>query len=298
MKYLERTLSCHVDVDNLWIQQQEFGIRRSFDPDVIFTESLPLSLAMFRQQGIRATYFIVGRDLELESCQEFCREAVKQGHYLANHTLSHLPSFYSLSINEKKREILACQERIENLTGVKPLGFRAPGYFTDPGLFRLLLELGYLYDSSIMPGWYCPALATYMRLNGASKLNKRFGKLSYMFSSREPYSVYREGDRELVEIPIYTAGGMRFPVHTSVLQMFGERYSAWMCDVIKKDASAAIYLFHAIDWLESKYAPELAKFVPALRLPVDERLTLYRKVLSSFSDYKSILLEEEILRGK
>ena len=80
-----------------------------------------------------------------------------------------------------------------------------------------------------------------------------------------------------------------------MLQMLGERYSNFICDLIKSDRSPAVYLFHAVDWLESSHAPELASLVPALKLNLDERLKLYSKVLASFAHYRAILLEEELL---
>ena len=35
--------------------------------------------------------------------------------------------------------------------GVRPVGFRAPGYAIDETVYTLLEERGYLYDSSLLP---------------------------------------------------------------------------------------------------------------------------------------------------
>jgi peptidoglycan-N-acetylglucosamine deacetylase len=46
--------------------------------------------------------------------------------------------------------ILRALATLERLTGVKPVGYRAPSWNFSPNTLRILRELGFLYDSSLM----------------------------------------------------------------------------------------------------------------------------------------------------
>src|SRR5262249_43563864 len=153
---------------------EEFGITNGLDQDVIYREALANSLELFARLGVTATYFVVGKDLSLASCRDFCREAIQQGHSIANHSFSHYADFWRRPPEEKRVEIRACHDAIAECISVPPVGFRAPGYYFDRDIAEALMELGYAYDSSVVPGGYCALLALYMRLRGARTLDKRF----------------------------------------------------------------------------------------------------------------------------
>jgi polysaccharide deacetylase family protein (PEP-CTERM system associated) len=101
----------------------------------------------------KATFFVVGE--VIDCIPEILKEISRKGHEIASHSPIHVPprmiprdEFVSLL----RRDVTT----IENVTGRRPLGFRAP-YFsvskTDGWMMRVLRDLGLLYDSSVFPTW-------------------------------------------------------------------------------------------------------------------------------------------------
>ncbi len=88
---------------------------------------------------ITATFFLVGE--WVEKYPESVKELSDAGHEIMNHSDTH-PHMSKLSAEQMRREIEACNDRIEAITGVRPTLFRAPyGEYCD-GLIRVLEGLG------------------------------------------------------------------------------------------------------------------------------------------------------------
>jgi len=108
------------------------------DPEVT-----PQLLALLDRYQVRATFFCIGVRAALYP--ELCREIVKRGHAVENHSQHHRHYFSLLGIAGYTREILAAQTTLANITGEAPQFFRAPAGlrnpFLDPVLQRLQLRL-------------------------------------------------------------------------------------------------------------------------------------------------------------
>ena len=98
-------IAIHVDIDNLWIYEQEYRTALHTTPHYIFDHALMRALDLFALHNIRATFFIVGKDLALTSARNFCRETLSRGHRIANHTEGHPIDFATATYEEKRREI-------------------------------------------------------------------------------------------------------------------------------------------------------------------------------------------------
>ncbi|BDG25332.1 polysaccharide deacetylase family protein [Thermus thermophilus] len=105
-------------------------------PHPLFT---PLLLDTLRRLGLKATFFVIGRNAE--AYPYFVRDLVAQGHELGNHTYHHvrLPGLPEEVVRE---EILACNEVLLRLTGKSPRYFRPPGGRYDRTVLRVARELG------------------------------------------------------------------------------------------------------------------------------------------------------------
>src|SRR5258708_8892830 len=158
------TFAIHVDCDNLWIYEAEDGRPTSDEQDLIYTQALPSLMEDFARWNIRATFFVIGRELDRRSCADFCRSALAAGHRIANHSFSHRPDFSKLTSAEKREDIVAADAAITKATGRKPIGLRPPGNSGDPDLATILQTAGYAYDSSILPGPAGLLMKTYMTL--------------------------------------------------------------------------------------------------------------------------------------
>jgi peptidoglycan-N-acetylglucosamine deacetylase len=108
------------------------------DPNVT-----PQVLDILDRYNARATFFCVGE--KAARYPDLCREIVRRGHAVENHTQHHRHSFALLGMTRLTREIQAAQETLTTLTARRPAFFRAPAGirspFLDPVLARLNLRL-------------------------------------------------------------------------------------------------------------------------------------------------------------
>jgi peptidoglycan/xylan/chitin deacetylase (PgdA/CDA1 family) len=103
----------------------------------------PRVLDLLDHYGVRATFFCIGAHARRHP--GLAREIVARGHALENHTETHPHSFSLMGTRKIHAQIAAAQHTIADLTGVKPMFFRAPAGlrnpFLDPVLRRLDLRL-------------------------------------------------------------------------------------------------------------------------------------------------------------
>ena len=117
-------------------------IALTFDdgPDPVVT---PAVLALLDAHGVKATFFCVGTQAALHP--EICRDMVRRGHSIENHSEQHRHNFSLLGPAGFQRELEAAQTTLTAITGERPQFFRAPAGlrnpFLDPVLHRLGLQL-------------------------------------------------------------------------------------------------------------------------------------------------------------
>ena len=110
-------------------------------------------LALLKTYDIKATWFVPGHTLE--SFPDNCREVHEAGHEIAHHGWTHRAPA-SLSREEEKSELVRANEAIRKLTGRKARGYRSPAWDLSPHSVELLLEQGFVYDSSMMGDDHSP----------------------------------------------------------------------------------------------------------------------------------------------
>lgn len=264
----ESTFAVHVDCDNLWIYETEYGVPLSDHQDLIYTQALPTLLDIFARWNIHATFFVVGKELERASCVEFCRSALARGHRLGNHSFSHRVDYSRLSASEKRQEIVSTDRAIQEATGHKPIGFRSPGYHVDRVGIATLVDSGYRYDSSILPGPAGLMMKVYMTMIGRGGNGKSFGPWTSVFASQRPRLI--EGTR-IWEFPIATFPRWRLPIHSTFVYRFGQGLLDAAIARLKQTPGHHIYLLHAIDGLDHPSPGALGKLVIPLRRTLAER---------------------------
>lgn len=103
----------------------------------------PQVLDILERYAARATFFCIGD--KAARYPELCREIVRRGHALENHSQRHRHSFAFLGYSGFMREVRAAQTTLTAITGRRPVFFRAPAGlrnpFLDPVLHRLGLRL-------------------------------------------------------------------------------------------------------------------------------------------------------------
>lgn len=108
-------------------------------------------LDIFEQAGVHATFFVLG--WVAEHFPHLVRRIHRAGHELASHSHEH-GLVYDSTPDGFRADLRRARCAIEDAAGVAIYGYRAPSYsITERSLWALdvLVEEGYLYDSSIYP---------------------------------------------------------------------------------------------------------------------------------------------------
>jgi peptidoglycan/xylan/chitin deacetylase (PgdA/CDA1 family) len=123
-----------------------------FGPEV----GTPRILALLKEHGIAASFFIPGWVAER---QPGAVEAVlREGHEVAHHGYMHEAPATIGSRSEEAETLDRGTEALKRVTGETPRGYRSPAWDISEHTLRLLLERGFVYDSSLM-GHDIPYLA-------------------------------------------------------------------------------------------------------------------------------------------
>ena len=103
----------------------------------------PAVLDLLDAHGAKATFFCIGE--RARAHPELCRDIVRRGHAVENHSQRHRHSFSLSGPRGFGRELQAAQATLTDITGQAPAFFRAPAGlrnpFLDPVLHRLGLRL-------------------------------------------------------------------------------------------------------------------------------------------------------------
>lgn len=274
-------ISLHIDVDNLWMYEQEYNIRILDDSEYIYKKALPKLIEILEKSNSKATFMIIGKDLQRETCRKFCNRAVSLGHEIANHSFSHPTLFTKLSLKQKRDEIQKTHELITKVCKIEPVGFRSPGYTFDPEIIPLLQKLGYHYDSSILPGIAQFLMSAYARLAKGEIKNKSFGSIKDIYSKTKPYLLTnRKKTKNIYELPISVLPGFRLPVHTTFAYYFGEKYRQLILHYLSSKPTYVTYLMHAIDFVDLPPAAPKQAVIP-LRYPYKQREVFLKKVIKA-----------------
>jgi len=108
-------------------------------------------LDLLDKYNINATFFILGWIAMKKP--ELITEIAKRGHEIASHGFRH-QLVYNLTPDEFRNDIRKTKDILEQLSGKKVVGYRAPSYSITKSSFwamDILFECGYKYDSSIFP---------------------------------------------------------------------------------------------------------------------------------------------------
>ena len=317
-----------VDVDELWVYYESIGLPTPGDaPAQAYHEGIPRLLDLFDRFGVRATFFVCGRDLPAQT--QTVAEMVRRGHEVANHSTGHRNGFARLSPAEKRADIAATGEVIAQATGQPPVGFKSPGFSFSPDLLEVLADLGYLYDSSLLPTPYAPLLrGLYRGLSARTIDPTHFGQATnglaplapYRPDSARPYRRVGSGGKGLRkteatggktsapnprlpdsgafwEAPVTTMPFTRLPMHST----FVLRSGRWLFDLgmalVRVRGVPINYLLHAADVLEAVADPALASY-GFLTQPWAQKRPLYEHMLETLSMAYRLVPTRDFVRAR
>jgi peptidoglycan-N-acetylglucosamine deacetylase len=109
---------------------------------------VPRLLRLLERQGVRATFFVPG--FTADTYPDVVRRIADGGHEIAHHGYLHEP-MQGISAATEASYIDAGLEALDRL-GVSPVGYRAPWWEMNWHTADLLIERGFLYDTSLLDG--------------------------------------------------------------------------------------------------------------------------------------------------
>lgn len=152
-----------------------------------------LILSILDDYQAKATFFVLG--WIAEKYPSISKKIVSGGHEIASHSYWHR-RVYLLSKEEFREDTKRSVDVLEQQTGQKVIGYRAPTFSIVPGTewaFEILAELGIEYDASLFPmkrghgGYPCPERVHRIQTNSGSLTEipmtlGRFGPVKYPFT--------------------------------------------------------------------------------------------------------------------
>jgi hypothetical protein len=286
--------SLSLDLDNKWAYLKTHG-DPGWEGYPSFLEVVtPRFLRVLEELSLRITVFVVGQDAALENNRSALTCIAAAGHEIGNHSFHHEPWLHRYSDKQLEEDLSAAEEAIEAATGMRPIGFRGPGYSLSPAVIGSLIRRGYRYDASTLPTFLGPFARTYYFLTAQLSSRQRaerkqlFGNWTEGLRLVRPYW-WQIGSQRLLEIPVTTLPLLRTPIHVSYL-LFLRQFSralAWgywrfAMELCRLTGVQPSLLLHPLDFLGGDEEPDLA-FFPAMRMRGAEKSAFVRDVLADFA---------------
>ena len=283
---MKPTASISLDLDNQWSYMKTHGDAGWESFPSYLDLVVPRILKFLDERDLKITFFVIGQDAALEKNHKAIASIAAAGHEIANHSFNHEPWLHLYSKDEIVEEFEKTENAIIDVTGIRPVGFRGPGFSISPTVLEVLGERGYEYDCSTLPTYVAPlARAFYffkspgMSEEEREKLKKLFGKFSDGFQTLKPHFIEAAG-RTMVEIPVTTFPLVKTPIHASYFLFLASfstlaakaywRSAVMACSLTRVEPSL---LLHPLDFLGGEDVDAL-KFFPGMNLTAKTKIDI------------------------
>ena len=150
-------------------------------------------LKKMAQEGVYLTVFVL-EDVAKDN-PEVVREIAKMGHEIACHGQHH-ELVYELSVDEFRKSIGESKKTLEEITGEKVKGYRAPCFSMENEKLDVLWDLGFNYDASLI----------------RFKEHKLYNVMNMSSFKNMESMVYRKEDKYEFETPTLDIMGKSIPI--------------------------------------------------------------------------------------
>ena len=256
------------------------------------------------EANVPLTLFAVGSDLVASpAAAHALTAAAAAGHEIANHSLDHRYDLTRLPRAQIVRQIGEGAHVIAQATGVRPTGFRAPGYTITDEVFSVLAELEVAYDSSVFP---CPAYwAAKTAAIGAIRLRGRHSRSVVdtpqvlrapvrPYRAGRPYWKRAPGGEGMVELPVQVTRGARLPFIGTTVTLAGPARARLLTRMCVGEPLVNLEL-HGIDVLDAEDGLEaLRPHQPDVRVATAAKLNALAAVVETLraADYTFVTCAE------
>jgi hypothetical protein len=295
------TASISMDLDNQWSYMRTHGDEGWDSYPSYLKQVLPLALDTLAAQALQATIFLVGRDAQDPAHKALLSQIPERGHEVGNHSQNHLQWMHRLPREELQREVVEAEEAIIAATGVRPRGFRGPGFACGRTMLQVLSERGYEYDCSTFPTFVGPLARAYYFMTSRKLSEKEQAERQDLFGSVRDglrplngylWRVAETGDnrRDLLEIPVTTMPGLRSPIHMSYVLYLAQR-SSWLAltylgaalQLCARTGVQPSFLLHPLDFISGDTCPAL-RFFPAMSMSAEYKRQLVGQALAMLKE--------------
>ena len=284
------TASLSLDLDNKWSYMKTHGNHEWQSFPSYLPAIVPRILEFLGSRGVKITFFVVGKDAELDQ-SGVLREIAIAGHEIGNHSYMHDPWLHLYSRQELTEDFERSEQAIEQATGIRTCAFRGPGFSLSSETLGVLASRNYRFDATVFPNLLNPlARAYFFHKSNLSREEKEqrkalFGTWKDALRPVKPF-VWDLGGAELLEIPVTTMPLFKVPIHLSYiiylaqysrsLAMIDFRTALALCRLTRTEPSI---LLHPLDFMGPEDAPELA-FFPAMNMARETKLTIVSDALA------------------
>ncbi len=229
-------------------------------------------------RNLQTTFFILG--WIAERLPHLVREIQRRGHEVASHGFGHeLPQ--KLSREELRQDLEKSRKLLEDITGGRVVGYRAPSFAIDAALLDALAQAGYRYDSSY----------------NSFALHGRYGKMTLPAEKKNGVAV--RFDNGLFELPVSNlrlgdrilpwAGGGYFRLMPAGLFINGVR------SILARDGA---YVFYMHPWEVDADQPRVAEanrwFKFRHYVNLDRTEAKLRRLIESFPECRFLTCREHL----
>ncbi len=250
-----------IDLDGAWCYRAIHGVAAAGDhgdgvfdddDDAILAEGLPRFLDVCARLDVKATLFVVARDLGRPLFRARLQQAVAAGHSVMSHSFSHRYDLATQPVERIVADLDRARGLIADATGVVPAGFRAPGYTTSAALWQALVTTGHRWTSSVLPS--PPYLAVKRIVRAMTRL--RGGRSASQPGTWRAYSpLYPRPPAPLVEVPVTTASGWPWLGTTIALLPDGMGNRLTRRALTTTSPECLVFELHAADFVDGRHLP-------------------------------------------
>jgi peptidoglycan/xylan/chitin deacetylase (PgdA/CDA1 family) len=292
--------SLSLDLDNEWAYIKTHGDPAWESFPSYLDLVVPRFLGVLERLGLRITVFVVGQDAALEKNRAALHSIAAAGHEIGNHSFHHEPWLQHYSAEQIETEIVSAGDAIADATGIRPRGFRGPGFSLSRSTLETLARHDYRYDCSTFPTYIGPLARAYYFMTAKLSPEERakrkalFGSVSDGLRPLRTYT-WDLGDRTLVEIPVTTFPILKIPIHFSYVLYIATlagplalpyfRAALLACRALR---IAPSLLLHPLDFLDGDDVSSLA-FFPAMKMPRERKLAVLVRALEIYRELFSIV---------
>lgn len=243
--------------------------------DLIVEMTAPI-LDLLDLHNTKATFFVLGK--VAEKYPDLIKEIYDKGHEIASHSYSHR-TLYDLGKDGFEREIDKSINLLENITGEKVKGFRAPTFSINNDTIwglDVLEKFNFIYDSSVFP------MKTF--LYGVPNAPLYPYKPSYIDLAKEDES----NERLILEIPpaICRLGFINIPVSGGFY--LRSLPLPILKALIKKMFNNSCVIMYLHPW-------ELIPIAPKINLPLFSKFITYYNINSTIYKLDDLLINFDFM---